>query len=95
MFPLILMVAARGAVRTVLKNGGYDGWGVHIAVIGSGISGLLWGTAGLLFYSPASETQRMVLGFVLGGMGAGAATALSCLPVFYAYLPSVLPSAFD
>jgi hypothetical protein len=92
------MVSARGAVHSwYRRRGGYDGWGVHIAVIGSGISGVLWGTAGLLFYSPASETQRMVLGFVLGGMGAGAVTALtSCLPGFYAYLfPSVLPSAFD
>jgi hypothetical protein len=91
---LLIMVAVRGAVHSwYRRRGGYDRWGVHIAIIGSGISGVLWGTAGLLFYSPASETQRMVLGFVLGGMGAGAVTALtSCLPAFYAYLfPSVIP----
>lgn len=91
---LLAMISVRAAVHSWLqRRGRYDQWGVHIAIIGSGIAGVLWGTAGLLFYSPTSETQRMVLGFVLGGMGAGAVTALTpCLPAFYAYLfPSLVP----
>ena len=79
---LFIMVAVRGAVHIWhQRHGGSNQRGIHIAIIGSGISGRLWGTAGLCFYSPATDTQRMVLGFVLGGMGAGALTALApCLP---------------
>ena len=91
---LFIMVAVRGAVHIWHQRyGGSNQRGTYIEIIGSGISGVLWGTAGLCFYSPATDTQRMVLGFVLGGMGAGALTALApCLPAFYAYLfPSVVP----
>ncbi len=65
----------------------------RVTVVSSAFSGVLWGTAGLLFYSPDNTMQTMVLGFVLGGMGAGAVSALTpCLSAFYAYLiPSVLP----
>ncbi|MBL8660937.1 MAG: EAL domain-containing protein [Rhodospirillales bacterium] len=64
-----------------------------IAIVSSASSGVIWGAAGFLFFADGNETQRMVLGFVLGGMGAGAMTALTpYLPAFYAYLfPSVLP----
>jgi diguanylate cyclase (GGDEF)-like protein len=65
----------------------------QIAIVGSAVSGVLWGAAGFFFYVPATETQRIVLGFILGGMGAGAVTALTpCLPAFYVYLlPSAVP----
>ena len=91
---LFIMVAGRGAVHIWHQRHGVSNQqGIYIAIIGSGISGVLWGAAGLCLYSPATDSQRMVLGFVLGGMGAGAVTALApCLPAFYAYLvPSVVP----
>jgi len=60
---------------------------VRPIVIGSALSGALWGFAGFVFYTGATDTQRMVLGLVLGGMGAGAVTALTpCLAAFYAFL---------
>lgn len=64
-----------------------------VAITSSASSGVLWGMAGFLFFADGNETQRMVLGFVLGGMGAGAMTALTpYLPAFYAYLfPSIVP----
>jgi diguanylate cyclase (GGDEF)-like protein/PAS domain S-box-containing protein len=67
----------------------------RIITIGSASSGLLWGAAGALFYMPGSPIHEIVLAFVLGGMGAGAAVALAAhLPAFLAYLvPSVLPFA--
>ena len=75
------------------KRGGPSRRWERNAIVSSATSGVLWGMAGFLFYSAGSEAQRMVLGFVLGGMGAGAVTALTpCLPAFYAYLfPSVVP----
>jgi diguanylate cyclase (GGDEF)-like protein len=54
---------------------------------------VLWGAAGVLFYPHSNETHLIVLGFVLGGMGAGAVTSLNAyLPALYVYLiPSVVP----
>lgn len=85
-------------VRSVLwfryrrQNGSSRRW-LGMAIAGSAISGVLWGAAGFAFFPSGSETQRMVLGLVLGGMGAGAVTALTpCLPAFYAFLfPAVVP----
>ena len=66
-------------------------WGIF-SILGSGASGVLWGVAGVLFYVPG-DFHFIVLGLVLGGMGAGALVSL--MPdiwAFYAYLvPSVLP----
>jgi hypothetical protein len=50
-------------------------WGTF-AILGSGASGLLWGTAGVLFYVPG-DFHVIVLGLVLGGMGAGALVSLT------------------
>ncbi|MFO1153106.1 MAG: EAL domain-containing protein [Rhodospirillales bacterium] len=65
----------------------------RLAVLGSAASGLLWGMAGFCFYPAADEASGLVLSFIIGGMGAGAATALaSNLPAFYAFLGlSILP----
>jgi PAS domain S-box-containing protein len=67
----------------------------RIVTIGSGSSGVLWGAAGALLFVPGSPIHEIVLAFVLGGMGAGAAVALAPhLPAFLAYLVlSVLPFA--
>lgn len=64
-----------------------------LIVIGAGVSGLLWGGAGFFFKVPGDETHLLVLGFIIGGMGAGAVTALtSYLTAFYAYLfPALVP----
>ena len=71
-----------------------DRWG-QLATVGSGVSGILWGAAGVLFFVPHSPIHHTVLAFVLGGMGAGAVASLTAhLPAFHAYLvPSVLPFA--
>jgi diguanylate cyclase (GGDEF)-like protein/PAS domain S-box-containing protein len=71
-----------------------DRWG-RLATIGSGLSGILWGSAGVLFFVPDSPIHHTVLAFVLGGMGAGAVPSLTAhLPAFHAYLVlSVLPFA--
>ena len=71
-----------------------DRWG-RFATIGSGASGTLWGAAGAMFLVPDSPIHEIVLTFVLGGMGAGAAVSRAAhLPAFFAFLvPSVLPLA--
>ena len=90
---LVLMVAGRWVLFIHYKRDEDNRKAILFAIIGSGTSGVLWGAAGLILYSPAGETQHMVLGLFLGGMGAGAVAALTpCLPAFYAYLfPSLLP----
>ncbi len=91
---MVLMVVLRGVLwlRSGWTAETNRPW-LRVTVISAAISGVLWGAAGLFFYSPGDVTQIMVLGFVLGGMGAGAVSALTpCLPAFYAYLlPSALP----
>lgn len=95
-----LSMLAMVAVRLVLwrqfqrHTDGDDGrrWR-RVAVIGSATSGLLWGAAGAMFSLRAGESGQMVMGFVLGGMGAGTVASLTpVMPAFYAYLlPSILP----
>ena len=61
--------------------------------IGSGVTGALWGAAGVaLLPSGELEYQLFVL-FVLVGMGAGAVLSLTAhMPAFYAFFPvSMLP----
>jgi diguanylate cyclase (GGDEF)-like protein len=64
-----------------------------IAVAGSAASGLLWGAAGATFYVPGGNLHDIVLGIVIGGMGAGALVSLTpYVWAFYAFLiPAVLP----
>lgn len=58
-----------------------------LGLIGSAVSGALWGAAGALFYHPTDNSAQIVLAFVLGGMGAGALTSLTpCIRAFYLYL---------
>jgi two-component system cell cycle sensor histidine kinase/response regulator CckA len=67
-------------------------WGARF-VIGSLVSGLLWGTGAATLFDAQSPLSQILITFVIGGMGAGAAGTLSShLPAFWAYLlPSVLP----
>jgi two-component system, cell cycle sensor histidine kinase and response regulator CckA len=67
-----------------------DAWGRRF-VLGSTISGLLWGTAGWLFFLPASALSQTLLTFAIGGMLAAAAGTLAChLPAFYGYFGCAL-----
>jgi signal transduction histidine kinase/CheY-like chemotaxis protein len=54
----------------------------------AGLSGFIWGLAGILLFAPDHlELQALVL-LVLAGMGAGSAAVLPMyLPAFYAYFP--------
>lgn len=66
----------------------------RLYVLFAGISGLIWGSAGVVLFAPAElELQALIL-LVLAGMGAGSASVLPMyLPAFYAYLPaSMIPS---
>ena len=85
---MLAVCVVRGALwRRYRRRGGSSRRWLNIAILGSAASGALWGAAGFDFYSAGNDTQRMVLGFVLGGMGAGAVTALTpSLPAFYAFL---------
>lgn len=61
--------------------------------LGSGLSGILWGAAGVVLYPPGALEFQLFILFVLMGMGAGAITSLTAyMPAFYAFLPiSLLP----
>jgi signal transduction histidine kinase/ActR/RegA family two-component response regulator len=56
-------------------------------------SGLLWGGTAVLFIRPDDPVTLILVTFVIGGMAAGAVTALSSyLPAFYLYLAAcILP----
>jgi diguanylate cyclase (GGDEF)-like protein/PAS domain S-box-containing protein len=64
-------------------------------IFSSALGGALWGVAGAYLFPPDSVVHQMFLGFVIGGMAAGALPYLS--PVRGAYLaylfPSMLPIA--
>ena len=67
-------------------------WGARF-VFGSLVAGLLWGVAAATLFDVRGPLSQILIAFVIGGMGAGAAGTLSShLPAFWAYLlPSVLP----
>jgi diguanylate cyclase (GGDEF)-like protein len=87
---MLLTLVARGALwsryRSQEKARWRRGWGLS-AVVGSSISGVLWGAAGVLFLVPHSTLHMTTIAFVLGGMAAGAlATLTAHLPAFHAYV---------
>jgi two-component system, sensor histidine kinase len=65
------------------------------ALIGSALSGILWGLGGMVLYVPGNLWSQFLLLIVQFGMGSGAAYAsASTLPSFLAYFfPSLLLSA--
>lgn len=67
-------------------------WG-QIFAFCSLISGLLWGSAGIVLYPPDQIAYQAILFFLLTGMGAGAYVAnTSYRPAFYAFfIPTLLP----
>lgn len=61
--------------------------------LGSGLTGIIWGAAGVLLFPAGVLEYQLFILFVLVGMGAGAVTSLTAyMPTFYAYIiPSMLP----
>ncbi len=61
----------------------------------SGMSGCLWGSIGILFFSPENTVVTVFICIVLAGMtGGSVASQSSFLPSYYAFsLPTVLPFA--
>lgn len=66
-------------------------------LIGALLSGLVWGSAGLLLHHPDSFPHQMFLLFALGGMIAGALPLLSFLPPAFTVfaIPAALPITFQ
>lgn len=65
-------------------------WGWAFAA-GSGVSGILWGAAGVFLFPADSLTYQLFVLFVLMGMGAGSTTSLTAfMPAFYVFLPATL-----
>ena len=69
-----------------------DHWGTY-ATIGALLSGILWGSAGIILYAPDEVAYQALLFFLIGGMGAGAyASNSSYIRAFYAFfIPAILP----
>jgi two-component system, sensor histidine kinase len=58
------------------------------------LSGAVWGTAGLLFFLPASPVALIFVTIVLAGIAAGSVPAYSCWPpAQYSAIPTALPIA--
>ena len=65
---------------------------LRVSIFTSGMSGLLWGLAPVLFFTPMLTPHQLFLLFVAGGMAAGATATLSMhRPSYYAF---VVPCLF-
>jgi signal transduction histidine kinase len=69
-------------------------WGTAF-VAGSITAGILWGGSTLWVMDPHRPLSLILITFVIGGMGAGAAGTISCyLPAFFGFLvPAIVPLA--
>src|SRR6188768_797206 len=82
---LVRSLFQRAYAREQPSGSDIDPWGRRF-VLGSTVSGLLWGGAGWLFFGPASALSQTLMTFAIGGMLAAAAGTLAChLPAFYGY----------
>ncbi len=68
-------------------------WQMHIFAANSAISGILWGSAGVLFFVPGQVEYQLIILLVIILKGAGSVSAVTIyLAAFYAYFPtSILP----
>ena len=62
-------------------------------LVGSAISGLIWGAGATVLFVPDDPATHVLLAFVVGGMAAGASSSIaSHLPAFYAFIvPALAP----
>src|SRR4051812_19903243 len=96
---MVLMTAARLALRRRYWQSApapeeAGRWAARFTV-GSAVAGVLWGAAGATFFDGSRLLPQILMTFVIGGMGAGAAGSLcGHMPAFWAYLlPAVVPLA--
>ncbi|HEX2871093.1 MAG TPA: hypothetical protein VHP33_07555, partial [Polyangiaceae bacterium] len=92
---IVVMSAIRGLFqarygREQPQGDEIDSWGRRF-VVGSTVSGMLWGAAGVLFFATHSALSQGLLTFAIGGMTAAAAGTLSCyLPAFFSFFAFAL-----
>ncbi len=73
-----------------IENGQYYKWANYFTVTAV-VSGILWGGAGVIFYSPNSVNLQVLLYVIIVGVAAGS-LVVNCywLPSFYAYsIPAI------
>ncbi|MGI9509328.1 MAG: diguanylate cyclase domain-containing protein [Geminicoccaceae bacterium] len=71
-----------------------DAWR-HRFVMGAGVTGLVWGAACFLFYTPDSEVARMFLPFISAGMVGGSLLSLyGSMPAFFYFLMGAMAPFF-
>jgi signal transduction histidine kinase/CheY-like chemotaxis protein len=95
---MLLVLGARLATCIFYRRSTGSGSGQRAAIIftlGTGLTGLLWGSAGVALFPAQNLEYQLFIMFILMGMGAGAVLSLSAyLPAFYAFFPvSMLPSS--
>ncbi len=92
---LLVLTAARRSfqlryARAQPAVGDLEPWGRGF-VLGSTLSGMLWGAAGVMFFASGSVLSQGLLSFAIGGMTAAAAGTLAChLPAFWGYFAFAL-----
>lgn len=69
-------------------------WGRRL-MLGTGASGIFWGSAALALFPPDDLPHQIVIAFILAGMGAGGMTSYSAIRrCYFAFvLPAVVPIA--
>lgn len=84
------IIMARRFENTDIKTGDHAKWAEYFTWT-SLVSGTLWGSAGILFYTPESVNLQVLLYVLIVGVAAGS-LSVTCywLPAFFAYsIPSV------
>ena len=95
---MVLLIAVRAATYFVYRRNVDSAqtrrYGTYF-VIGTGLTGLLWGISGVMLFPSNELNYQLLILFVLVGMGAGSVSSLTVyLPAFFAYFPvSMLPVA--
>ena len=86
------LILARRYGRAKPADADMPRWGLYF-LIGSAVSGALWGIGGILLFVPDSVTYQVFMAAIIVGMSAGAlATSSAYLPAFFAFMvPALLP----
>ena len=84
------VILSRQYRRAAPQAGEARVWGTRY-VLGSALSGVLWGGAGFFFLQDASPVSQLLLVFFVGGMcSAAAGTLAAYLPAFIAFISPAL-----